>query len=579
VTAPHLGPGHVIAGKYTIRSLLAFAGATATYHATDPQGGQVALKLLDPAIGQRADVMGALDRVSSECALLARHSVLPVLDAGYDVTTGAPFRATEFLTIPSLGRLVETGPLSEDVTAAIIRGASIALDVAHSRGMFHHALKPTNLFVGPAPHYPVLVSDFGTRLIHEAVPTQEMYSIAAPWLAPEQLYPGVPVGPQTDVYAMALLTFYALTGRSYWWSCQASPPDIQAWQQEIVAPHVPASTRARELGRGLNPALDSLFARALAVNPGERPLTVGEFAQLLSSFSAVAAPQAAPVKTENIPQYQGYPPVPAGHGYPPAQGPAPQPDSATTSGATVAFPMPEGPPGGQPPYGPAADPYAAAMDPQYGAGPAAPAGAALGAQAGAPQVTPGLPTFHDPAPKKKAGMLPVIIGVSAAVLVGGATVAFLFLRTPRSSKPVSVGSDSSASASSVSASKGSPDSSASSTASSAPAGSGSAEEKSDAGAPAEPDKTVDVKFVCAPGCDKILVDGEEVKDVEAPVKLLPGKHTVEASKQGYATKKDDITVELTGTQPVEKKIVLVPSGPTGPVTPGKKKCGKFLKRC
>ena len=407
MTAPQLGPGHVVAGKYTVRAVLGYTGATATYHATDPQGGQLVVKLFDPAIGQRADVMAALDKSAGESATLAGHGVLPPLDAGYDVSTGAPFRASELLTIPSLARLAETGPLSEEVTGAIVRGLSLALDAAHARGLYHHALKPTNLFVGPAPHYPVLITDFGIRVVHEALPTQEMYAVAAPWLAPEQLYSGVPVGPQTDVYAVALLAFYALTGRPYWWSCQSSPPDIQTWQQEIVAPHVPVSQRARELGRSLNGVLDGLFARALAVNPAERPQSVGELAQALAQYAAGGMRQETP-KTQAMSQYGGYPAAAEQQGYPGAPAASYPGAGGPTSQATVAFEMAP-PPGGSAPPG------------MFPAAQAAPA----------PMPTPGLPVYHEPPPKPKSGsMVPVIIGVVSAVLIAGGIAAWLFLRSP-----------------------------------------------------------------------------------------------------------------------------------------------------
>ena len=549
MTAPHLEPGHVVAGKYAVRSLMAFTGATATYHATDAQGAQLAVKLLDPAIGQRADVMAALDKTAAESAALAHNSVVPVLDAGYDVSTGAPFRATELLTIPSLGRLVETGPLSDEVTAAIVRGLSLALDAAHARGLFHHALKPNNVFVGPAPHYPVLLTDFGARVIHEALPTQEMYSVAAPWLAPEQLYSGVPVGPQTDVYAVALLAFYALTGRPYWWSCQSSPPDIPTWQQEIVAPHVPVSQRARELGRSLNGALDGLFARALAVNPAERPGSVGELAQALAQFAAgVAAP--GPPKTQAIPQYAGYSSPAEPQGYQVAAALSPAVLAGPPSQSTVAFELAP-PPGG-----------------------AAPPGMFPVAQA-APVQTPGLPVYHESPPKPKpSGMVPVIIGVVGAVLIGGAVVAGLFLRSPAGESAAS--STAAAGASGAASASAGEQSTASGTASATTPTDGGPGE-TDGGPGAEADKTVEVKFVCTPVCEKIVVDGEELKDPAASIGLLPGKHKVEASKQGYATRTDTITVEL--GKPLEQKIVLVPTSPGPSPTPTKKKCGKFLKRC
>lgn len=537
MSAPHLAPGHVVAGKYTIRSLLAFSSAAATYHATDAQGGQVALKLLDPAIGQRADVMGALDRVTAETAALAGASVHPVLESGYDQGTSAPYRVTEYLAIPSLARLVENGPLSEQVVLALLQGLAAALDAAHARGLYHHALKPTNLFVGPAPHYPVLVSDFGARFIRDAVPTQETYALSAPWWAPEQLQPGAQLGVQTDVFAVALLAFYALTGRSFWRACQSNPPDIQALQQELYSAPPLVSARAQELGRPLSAAWDGPFARALAADPAHRPRSTGDFIQMLVPTSSQAvAPYAAPV--QSAPAAPPQPSYPAAQASVPAvgYGPAPSAPAAEVSAPAVVAPA------------------------------SAPAAALSAAEAAPPHpATPGLPAFPEPAQKRKgSSMAPVIIGVIGAVLLGGAAVAYLFFfRGP------STDTDSVASATSVAT--GETATGESGATSDGEGGGGP--EAADAGVDAG--QTVAVTFVCVPGCDEISVDGEPIDKLDEAVPLLPGKHTVLASKKGYIPRKETITVELGG--PVEKKLVLVKLG-AGPA-PKKKDCGKFLKRC
>src|SRR5690606_5110020 len=95
------------------------------------------------------------------------------------------------------------------------------MDAAHARQLHHHALKPTNVFVAQGI---TRVSDFDAAVVRSTSPTHEAYARSAPWWAPEQLNPSAVLGPATDVFAAALLAFYALTGRSYWLSCQSSPP-------------------------------------------------------------------------------------------------------------------------------------------------------------------------------------------------------------------------------------------------------------------------------------------------------------------------------------------------------------------
>src|SRR4051812_21226979 len=275
MTAPELPPHSNVAGKYTVVSLLGLGGSSATYHAVAADGREVALKIFDPAIRQRADIMSALEQTYAATNALSPEIVVPLLDAGYDPTTGAPFSVTERIPFPSLAQIIDQRPLAPEELVSVLGFIGRALDAAHARQLCHHALKPTNIFVGFAQGYGVRITDFGAGLARAAVPTQEGYSLAAPWLAPEQVQGTVPAGASADVFATALVAFAALTGRSYWRSCQGAP-DLAAWQQELLSPRTTPSTRARELGVSFPPAFDVVIGAALSLDPGQRYRSVGE---------------------------------------------------------------------------------------------------------------------------------------------------------------------------------------------------------------------------------------------------------------------------------------------------------------
>jgi hypothetical protein len=571
VTAPHLAPGHTVAGRYRIRALLGFAGEVATYHASASDGRDVVLRLYDPAIGQRADVMTQLERTHAVLTELVHEGAVPVIDAGYDVSTSSPFSVTEKLPMPSLARLLDNGPLAGDIVGTILHGLARVLESAHARQLFHHALKPTNVFVGPGPTYAVRVTDFGASIVRAASPTHETYASSAPWWAPEQLQPGSVLGPATDVFTAALIGFFSMTGRSYWLSCQSTPPDLPAWQLEIMGRRVPASQRGRELGAMLNGALDGVFARALSVSQSDRPRSAAEIAQ---AIQAVGQGVAAGIQTIALadaadvfgPQAAGYAPVgspsrPSADGYPPA----PAPRYGAASGPGMAPPHGHGPTQPLPQF---AEMGAGGAGP-YG-GFAGPGRAASGVDASGPHggPAPGLPPIPPPSePQRPRGaMRPVLIAVAGAVLLGGVALAVLFGRRS--------GDDARSPTSEASAEAEPSASVAPPTASGAPLPSGEASPPASARAD-EPPK-VAVVIVCIPECDQILIDADEV-DPAQKIELLPGKHTVQAIKAGFIPVKDLVTVELDKPFKREYRLQKIGSGKAPSPPPKKGKCGLFLK--
>jgi hypothetical protein len=156
------------------------------------------------------------------------------------------------------------------------------VDLLHSHGIVHLALHPNNVFVGPAPAYEVRVHDFGSGAVRRALRSRDEPGKKAAWFAPEQLENDAVCDARADVFAAALLAFFAASGRPYWRSCQDGEVDLAELRREMLGPRVPVSERARELSLTMKPGYDAVFARALAVSPKDRFGTVGELAGALA---------------------------------------------------------------------------------------------------------------------------------------------------------------------------------------------------------------------------------------------------------------------------------------------------------
>jgi len=546
VTAPQLSPGYVIAGKYSVQALLGHGGSSATYRVVDAQGRAMAVRIYSPQIAQRPEVMTMIEQIYSATNGLPPDAVLPVMDAGYDQQTAAPFTVTELCPAPSLAQLVSQRPLSPQEVSQIAQGLGRTLDAAHQRQLMHHALKPTNIFVAQQG-YSVRVMDFGAGLARSYVQTNEGYAIAAPWVAPEQMQGGVQAGASADVFAMGLLLFYALTGRSYWRSCQGAQPDLAQWQHELVSPRAPASQRAIELGAQVSPVLDAVFARALALDPNER---FRQASELAVAFSAAAN----------------------------------MPDQATS--ATIAFPAmggadPMGPTAAVPVYNPGGgvadgSGYPPPPPPNQGMGNQGMGGPGMGNPQGletGPGPGPMAPTTAAQRPNFDPGggnskTVPILIGVGAVILIGGGIAAAIVLSGKKGETtegPIAIPAGSS-SGETATPGSGEPTPTAPPTGTTEPS--------------AAPE--VEVAIKCNPACDEVKIDDNKVDD-PSKLKLAPGKHKVDVSKSGYVAQNEEITVEAGKKFEKEYKLVAEPKTPatttttktaptgasTGTKTPGK----------
>jgi serine/threonine protein kinase len=145
-----------------------------------------------------------------------------------------------------------------------------ALEVLHRANAVHRDIAPDNILILPDGN-PLLL-DFGAarRVITDR--TQTLTAILKPGYAPIEQYgesPALKQGPWTDLYALAGVFHFAITG--------AAPTPAVA--RTITDPLVPLGKSAA--GR-YSPKFLRALDQALAVNPANRPQSVEEFRALLA---------------------------------------------------------------------------------------------------------------------------------------------------------------------------------------------------------------------------------------------------------------------------------------------------------
>lgn len=178
-----------------------------------------------------------------------------------------------------LSRVIkEAGGLPLDEAAVLLRTISLALHKAHEAGLVHRDLKPSNIMLTRDGQPTVM--DFGLARRsrpNEAELTQTGAVIGSPaYMAPEQVEARHDdVGPHTDVYALGVMFYQMVTGRTPFSGSTASVFG------QILSSAPPPPSKYRE---GLPNLVDRICIKAMAKEPSERYRSAIELAGVLTQL-------------------------------------------------------------------------------------------------------------------------------------------------------------------------------------------------------------------------------------------------------------------------------------------------------
>ncbi len=208
--APTFSPDHLLAGRYRIVHLLGVGQTAEVYEAEDVSlQRRVAVKVLLGSLASHEDIRRAFrDRIIRASTLSHPH-LARVFDGGQE--SGAIFMISEFLGGGSLEDVLRSGRrFSVNDGARLGRDVASALAYANEHGFILGNLSPSKLLFDDDGR--VRVSDVALAGLAGAH-RERMTLDDARYLSPEQAV-GEPAGPESDVYALALILFEAVTGSS-----------------------------------------------------------------------------------------------------------------------------------------------------------------------------------------------------------------------------------------------------------------------------------------------------------------------------------------------------------------------------
>lgn len=243
-------------------------------------GKRRALKVMHPQLVRDPRNRARFLQEARLGARLESDHVVDVVAAGVDDASGTPWLAMELLQGEDLAAaLARRGCFAPGEVLELLRQLCHALSAAHRLGIVHRDVKPENVFLAVGRRsdvaFTVKVLDFGiAKVLEEAGASRSTTGVLGSpmFMAPEQAN-ALAASPATDVWALGLLAFNLLLGRSYWRSVDAPGSTLQGLLVELlVEPLEPASARALAFGLAerLPPGFDAWFARCVHRDPSQR---------------------------------------------------------------------------------------------------------------------------------------------------------------------------------------------------------------------------------------------------------------------------------------------------------------------
>jgi len=225
---PSALPGETLLLEYRVKSTLGADGFGITYLAYDTVlNKSVAIKeyfpfglvvrapdgSVIPASDAEANYQKGLAQFLVEARALARftHPNIVAVDRCFEAN-GTAYMLREYEKGESLADRFASARPSESTLKAILAPLLDGLEAVHEAGVLHRDIKPTSIFVRDDGS-PVLL-DFGTARLASRAAIQDIIPVLTPGYAPIEHYiRSGHQGPWSDIYSLAGVLFWAVTGQ------------------------------------------------------------------------------------------------------------------------------------------------------------------------------------------------------------------------------------------------------------------------------------------------------------------------------------------------------------------------------
>jgi eukaryotic-like serine/threonine-protein kinase len=279
-------------------------------------GKNVAVKLMGRVLSRNSPPLHRFQREAdvAQKQLKSPH-IAQILENGV-ARSGMPYLVMELLEGEDLGaRIARTGPMSPKEAARLVCQLSKGLTKAHLLGLVHRNIKPGNVFLVEGENEgetQAKILDVGMSVKASTsamgrTTSDASLTVTPEFLSPEQVFGQKDVDFRADLWALGVIAYYALTGRTPFAEkdLEAFAKAIEEGKFEPPSAHVP----------GLAPAADAFFAKALQRDPAARFAAAKDVADELEKALGVEVNErTSRTSFTNMGQRSSSPQVSSGHG-------------------------------------------------------------------------------------------------------------------------------------------------------------------------------------------------------------------------------------------------------------------------
>jgi len=262
----------ITVGSYRLMERIGRGGMATVYRAYHPALDRyVAIKVLPEFFAEDPTYSERFRHEARSVARLKHPNILEVFDFG--TNDGVAYIVMELVEGGTMADLLGAPMALEDVLA-LLQPLGAALDYAHSMGILHRDVKPSNILLR-REGTPVL-ADFG--LAKMAGSLQKLTATGTVMGTPEYMSPeqagDEQVGPASDRYSLAVVAYEMFTGHV--------PFQSEVTAAVLVSHITRPMPSPRELKGELSAHVEGVLRKGLAKSPGDRFPTASTFVSALT---------------------------------------------------------------------------------------------------------------------------------------------------------------------------------------------------------------------------------------------------------------------------------------------------------